>query len=319
MTSSVCIVGHGSRDPEGTSEFMRLVELFREHEPSRIVECGFLEFARPLIQEGLDRCVERGAKSVVVLPGMLMAAGHSKNDIPSEIHEARRRHPGVDFRYGRHLHLHHKIIDLCRLRIEGAEAQARARDRDDTLLLVVGRGSSDPDSNSDIQKLTRILWEGLGFGWGATCFSGVTSPLVPEALERCHRMGFGRIVVFPFFLFTGVLEKRIRRQTAEFAALHPEAEFLSADYLKPDPLLFDVFLDRASETVHGSPNMNCELCKYRVRLPGHEDAVGAPQVGHHHHVRGIGQDDGHDHGHHYDHHHHHHHHHHDHNGGNHGR
>ena len=57
--------------------------------------------------------------------------------------------------------------------------------------------------------------------------------------------------------------------------MHPEAEFLSADYLKPDPLLFDVFLDRASEAVHGSPNMNCELCKYRVRLPGHEDAVGA--------------------------------------------
>ena len=52
MTSSVCIVGHGSRDPEGTSEFMRLVELFREHEPSRIVECGFLEFARPVIRRG---------------------------------------------------------------------------------------------------------------------------------------------------------------------------------------------------------------------------------------------------------------------------
>lgn len=306
MKHSVCFVGHGSRDTDATREFMQLVDMFRDREPSRVVECGFLEFARPVIQDGFDRCVERGARSVIVLPGMLMAAGHSKNDIPSEIHEARRRHPGVDFRYGRHLHLHHKIVELSRRRIEEAEACAsRPSDREDALLLVVGRGSSDPDSNSDIQKLTRLLWEGLGFGWAETCFSGVAYPLVPEALGRVHRMGYARVVVFPFFLFTGVLEKRIREQTAEFAARHPETEFLSAEYLRPDPLLCDVFLDRAEEALHGSPNMNCELCKYRVQLPGYESAVGSPQVGHHHHVRGIGQDDGHDHGHPHTHDHHH--------------
>jgi len=303
METSVCFVGHGSRDQDATREFLELIDMFRGRRPSRIVEYGFLEFARPVIQDGLDRCVERGAKSIVVLPGMLMAAGHAKNDIPSEIREARRRHPGVDFRYGRHLHLHPKILELCGRRIEEAEARAAPGDRKDTLLLVVGRGSSDPDSNSDIQKLTRILWEGLGFGWGATCFSGVAEPLVPEALERCHRMGYSRIVVFPFFLFTGILEKRVRRQTEEFAARHPETEFLSSDYLKPDPLLGDAFMDRAEEAVLGSPNMNCELCKYRVQIPGYETAVGSPQVGHHHHVRGIGQDDGDPHE--YDHHHHH--------------
>jgi sirohydrochlorin cobaltochelatase len=55
------IVGHGSQDPEGIQEFLQLVELFYQHDPSQIVECGFLEFAQPTIQEGLDRCVERGA------------------------------------------------------------------------------------------------------------------------------------------------------------------------------------------------------------------------------------------------------------------
>ena len=93
MKPSVCLVGHGSRDPEGTREFMKLVEMFQSHDPSRIVECGFLEFAQPVIQDGFDRCIERGARTVVVLPATLMAAGHTKNDIPSEIHEARVRHP----------------------------------------------------------------------------------------------------------------------------------------------------------------------------------------------------------------------------------
>jgi sirohydrochlorin cobaltochelatase len=229
---------------------------------------------------------------------MLMAAGHAKNDIPSEIHDARLRHPNVRFHYGRHLHLHARVIELCQLRLEEAESKAPRVPRQDTLLLVVGRGSSDPDANGDVWKLARLLGEGMGYGWSAACYSGVTSPLVPEALSRCRGMGFARVLVFPFFLFTGVLEKRVRQQTAEFTSLHPEQDILCTGYLGAHPLLYEAFLDRASEAIQGSPNMNCDLCKYRVQLPGFELALGQPQAGHHHHVRGIGQDeDGHPHRH----------------------
>jgi sirohydrochlorin cobaltochelatase len=299
MKPAVLFVGHGSRDTEGTAEFLRVVDQFRARDPERIIEAGFLEFARPVIDEAVSHCVERGARTVAVLPGMLMAAGHAKNDIPSEIHEARRRHPGVNFHYGRHLHLHPNVIELSRTRVEEAERAAGPAERKDTLLLVVGRGSSDPDANADVAKLARMLWEGMGFGWAAACYIGVTTPLLPEALARCDRMGFRRVIVFPFFLFTGVLEKRIRRQTEEFGRQHTGGEFLCAGYLNTHPLLLDAFAERAEEAIHGSPNMNCELCKYRVRLPGFEQAVGQPQAGHHHHVRGVGQDDHHhhDHGH----------------------
>ena len=304
MKPAILIAGHGSRDVEGTAEFHQLVELFAHRDPSRIVECGFLEFAKPVIQEGINRCVERGANMVTVLPGMLMAAGHAKNDMPSEVHEARKRYPNIAFHYGRHLHLHANIIQLCTMKIAEVESSAAPIERQDTLLLVVGRGSSDPDANADVQKLARLLWEGMGFGWAAACYIGVTTPLLTEALARCHRLGFKRIIVFPFFLFTGILEKRIRRLTLEFAADHPDTAFLCADYLNAHSLLLDVFVERSEEAVQGSPNMNCELCKYRVQLPGFEEAVGQPQYGHHHHVRGAGQDgDGHhhDHGHHHPH------------------
>jgi sirohydrochlorin cobaltochelatase len=296
MQPAILFVGHGSRDPEATQEFQHLVAQFRAAEPERIVECGFLEFATPVIGDGIAACVRRGAKTIAVLPGMLMAAGHAKNDIPSEIHDARQMYPNVDFHYGRHLHLHPKVLHLCQLRIEEAEKQARPFERSDTLLLVVGRGSSDPDANGDIQKLARMLWEGMGFGWGAACYIGVTTPLLPEALERCRRMGFGRIIVFPFFLFTGILEKRIRSQSLAFGKDHPATEVLCADYLNVHPWLIEVFRERIEEALHGSPNMNCELCKYRVHIPGFAADEGKPQHGHHHHVRGIGQE----------HHHHHH-------------
>ncbi len=58
--------------------------------------------------------------------------------------------------------------------------------------------------------------------------------------------------------------------------------------------------------------MNCLLCKYREQIIGYEHDHGAAQVGHHHHVVGIGTDghDASDHGVHHGHHHHGHHHHH---------
>jgi precorrin-8X/cobalt-precorrin-8 methylmutase len=256
MQPALFLAGHGSRDPDGIREFLRLVDSLRAQDPGRIVECGFLEFARPRITEGIERCVARGAQTIAVLPGMLMSAGHVKKDIPGEIHEARRRFPDVRFHYGKHLHLHAKVIELCRIRLEEVEGKAQLANRKDTQLLVVGRGSSDVNANADIAKLARILGEGMGYGWSAACFSGEATPSLQEALQRCCRSGIARILVFPFFLFTGVLEKRVREQTMQFARHHGETVFLCAGYLNAHPLLYEVFVERAEEAVNGSPIMN---------------------------------------------------------------
>src|SRR5262245_29354606 len=82
-----------------------------------------------------------------------------------------------------------------------------------------------------------------------------TSPRLPEALACCQRMGFARILVFPFFLFTGRLEKRIQQLTAAFATAHPESEVLVADYLDAHPFLIQVLLERAQEAIEGHAHM----------------------------------------------------------------
>ena len=120
------------------------------------------------------------------------------------------------------------------------------------------------------------------------------------------KLGFKRIVVFPYFLFTGVLVRRIYDQTDEVAARHPEIEFIKAGYLNNQPLVVDTFVERIEGIQQGDVDMNCLLCKYREQIIGHEGSVGAPQEGHHHHVEGIGTG-GHHHHHHHGHGHHHHH------------
>jgi sirohydrochlorin cobaltochelatase len=293
------VCGHGSRDLRAVAEFHDLVADLVARLPHYAVESGFLEFARPILREGLDRLRARGVERVLAVPGMLFAAGHVKNDVPSVLNAYAAEH-GLPIEFGRDLGIDPKLLAAARDRI--AAALAAGEDdvpRAETLLAVIGRGTSDPDANGNVAKVARMLWEGMGFGWAETGYSGVAQPRVDVVLERAIRLGFRRIVVFPYFLFTGVLVRRIYQQTAEVAARHPAVELVRAGYLGDHPLVADAFVERIEGIRSGDVNMNCLACKYRTQVIGHEAAVGAPQEGHHHHVEGVGTD-----GHHHHHHHH---------------
>lgn len=296
---ALLIVGHGSRDPEGVDEFLRLAGHLRARFPDRLCEIGFLEFARPTIEEGVAALVGRGARRITAVPGMLMAARHAKNDIPFELNTLAARHPGLSITYGAELGVDAGLLRLSAARIEAAEAELPPGRREDTLLLVVGRGASDPDANGNVAKIARMLWEGMGFGWAETCFIGVTRPLLEETLARVRGLGFRRLIVFPYFLFTGRLVKKIHRQARRFAADHPDIHLALAHYLDDHPEVIDALAARVTQAEAGEGNMNCQLCQYRERIVGFEGHVGEPQVGHHFHVRGAGVD-----GHHHHHHHH---------------
>jgi sirohydrochlorin cobaltochelatase len=286
----VMVCGHGSRDVGAVREFGRLVDGLRARLPDYPVESGFLEFARPVIRDGLDRLRLGGVDHVLAVPGMLFAAGHVKNDVPSVLNAYAAEH-GLRIDLARDLGIDPKLLRAAADRIESAlDSASSTVSREETLLAVIGRGTSDPDANGNVAKVARMLWEGLGFGWAEVGYSGVAHPRVDAALERASRLGFRRIVVFPYFLFTGVLVRRIYDQAAEVAARHPEIEFLQAAYLNDHPLVLDSFAERARGVLAGDNDMNCLLCKYREQLIGHEAAVGQPQVGHHHHVEGIGTD-----------------------------
>ena len=304
---AILLCGHGSRDVQAISEFEALAGHISRHLPERQVAHGFLEFARPTIGERLEDLRAAGARDVLALPGMLFAAGHAKNDIPSVLNDYAARHDGFSIRYGRELAVDLKLLSAARERITAAETEAgEGISRADTMLVVVGRGTNDPDANSNVSKITRMLWEGMQFGWAETCYSGVTQPLVADALGRVARLGFKRIIVFPYFLFTGVLVKRIYSAADAVAQEHPDIEIVKAGYLNDHPLVIDSFLERLDEIPRGDNLMNCQLCKYREQIIGYEQDQGAAQVGHHHHVEGIGTDGDHGHDHAHGHHRHHH-------------
>jgi sirohydrochlorin cobaltochelatase len=244
--ASVLLCGHGSRDPETAGEFEAAAAALR----SRLgaldfpdFATGYLEFARPTIAEGLVALAQRGARRILAIPAMLFAASHVREDLPREIDRFVAANPEIDVQLGRDLAIDPKLLAAAADRI----ATSVPDRRENTLLVVVGRGTSDPDINAHVAKIARMLGERMGFGQAETAFGGVAHPRVDAALARGAQLNFKRIVVFPYFLFTGVLVERIHAQTDDAAARFTEIKFVKAGHLRDHPQVIDAFVDRIIE------------------------------------------------------------------------
>lgn len=278
MTQALLLVGHGTRSTAGTEEFFALADRVRAADPTLPVGTGFIELSPPPISTAVADLVAAGASSIVVVPLVLLGAGHAKTDVPASVALARHEHPGVTFTYASALGIHPDVLSIVDERLS---ATVPADQRSETAVVVVGRGSSDPDANADLAKVARLLWEGRDYPLVEHAFVGITGPRVPDALERCRRLGAERIAVVPYFLFTGVLEDRIRAQSEEFAA-STGVPVRVTRYLGPDDRIAALVLQRFRDAVAGAAHPNCDLCVHRVALPGFVHKVGAPQTPHHH-------------------------------------
>lgn len=276
MREGLLLVAHGSRSAAGQREMEQLTALVVAAAPPDVgVDMGYLELSHPPAGVALDRLVAGGAREIAVVPLMLLAAGHSKSDVPAVVLEGRERHPGVTFRYGRPLGVDQVLIDLAQRRIRAAGVAGAA-------LALIARGTSDPDANADACKISRLVAEATGSHAAVTGFSGVTWPDVPAALDQLHRLGASRIVVFSWFLATGVLVERIGDESRAFAA-RTGVEIIDAGHFGPSAEVAAVVLSRAAEAAAGVVRMSCDTCVYRAPFPGASDRVGqARGEGHSH-------------------------------------
>jgi len=277
-------IGHGTKNERGRQTFLDFVETYQQLDTSRPVIPCFLELTEPTIQQGVEACIAQGYTEISALPILLFAARHNKFDVTNELDRARSPYPQLSFSYGRHFGITPKIIELWRDRLVELDTpinNPRNISRADTVLLFVGRGSSDPDANGDVCKLARIMWEGSGYKTVETCFIGISHPRLDEGFLRAYLYQAKRIIVLPYFLFTGTLMEKIFEITAQQQEQYPDIDFACLPEMGIAPQLLQVIREREIEAQLGQVAMNCEMCKFRLAA-----VDGGDGHGHHHHEHG---------------------------------
>lgn len=244
---AICLIGHGSRDPESIEEFLTLWKKLCERKICSTIEYGFLEFSRPTVAEALSACLRKGIKTVIILPAILLPGEHTKNDIPKTVHEAFADQQGINLLFAKPLGLE---AEACQARIEEAEDTSdKAIPRSDTLLMSIAHGSRDTQYNSQVESSFQQLGAEMGFGAVCTYFPGTSQNCLDEVRKNFKPENFNRVVLFPFFLFTGVWVKRIYALADALQEKHPNIEFIKASCLKHHDLFINKLTERIRENI----------------------------------------------------------------------
>ncbi|WP_027410743.1 sirohydrochlorin chelatase [Anoxybacteroides tepidamans] len=235
---AVLYVCHGSRMAKACGEAIAFVERCKSSIDCPIQEICFIELADPDMMTGIERCVQQGATRIVVIPVLLLAAGHAKHDIPEAIQKALQRYPYLNIVLEQPFGVHEKMVQIIGERISEQSISLNQR----SMILLIARGSSDPDVKRDMEEIAKRLQQQTNIPCVDVCFLAAAHPSLEEGLEKAKGSGHQTIIVVPYLLFTGILMKKIEKQLRLFSS--DNQQWILCGYLGYHPLLVELIKEK---------------------------------------------------------------------------
>ncbi len=271
MNTSILLVGHGSRHKPGNDEIEQFSSRWTEMNPQWRIETCFIEFADVMLDDGLDNAA-KDAERVIVVPLILNAAGHVKMEIPHHINEARQRHNNVEFVYAAHLGANDSILSILKRNLRKVMAQMDMPDPKTTGVIILGRGASDRVANGEVAKMARWLFDETDHENIDVAFTGITYPRLEAVIKKQVTLGMTQIAILPYYLFTGTLIERIKRQVGRLQQQYPQIAIEHGQYFGFEPEIYALLnqrVEQASGESAESHMMECDGCSYRQLAEEH--------------------------------------------------
>lgn len=248
MTESLLFMGHGSRDSEAVDECMSMAEDV-EKEIGQQFTPGFLELSKPLLFPEIVRQIDNGVRRFLCFPNMLLPGRHTMDHLPGVLGWAQRHFPEVEFYYGNFIGNHPLVFEILYNNYRKSKEDLAGPVPDiSTAVVVVGRGSSSDRSNKTFEKMVRRFQKKFEIPNVTHCYVSLTPPDIPSTLHRIAGSGnYRNVLVLPYFLFTGVLYKRIKSITEDVSRHYQRVQFSVGDYFGKDERLKNIIESRVRE------------------------------------------------------------------------
>ena len=237
---AILYIAHGSRVKEGVEQAVTFLQGVQQEVDVAIQEICFLELATPTIAESIASCIQKGATAIAVMPILLLAAQHAKQDIPKEMAKAQKQYPYVKFTYGEPLGIHERLIDTLQARIiEKQQPNSNAS------VLLIGRGSSDPAVKRDLAKIAKRLRAKYHYKAVDTCFLYGMGPTFEDWLQQ-DKGKQQQVFIVPYLLFTGILRQSIAKRLQGFDSQN----IMLCESLGYDANVKKVLVERIDKLLH---------------------------------------------------------------------
>lgn len=120
--TALIVIDHGSRLGEANEMLSEVADRLKRRARYPIVEHAHMELAPPDLKTAFARCVDRGARRIVIVPYFLSPGNHARNDIPAQAAEAGSAYPEISWRVAGPLGLDDRLLDVVEFRASEALA-----------------------------------------------------------------------------------------------------------------------------------------------------------------------------------------------------
>jgi sirohydrochlorin ferrochelatase len=237
MSKAILFIGHGSRSADAITETYSLVEQCKSAIPIDVQEIGFLEISTPTIKAAFETCVAKGATEIIVVPLLLMEAGHAKIDIPEQLSACvTDNYENIRIKYAKPFGIHDSMVTIIEDRVRSLDISENV-DR----LILIGRGSSDPHLSKNFNKLISLIEKKELANKVEVCYLYGADPSFKDVQWEVEKSN-ETVIFLPYLLFTGLLYEGIQRDLA-----NTDKRIYKTHYLFPHPNLIDLIFHRVSE------------------------------------------------------------------------
>ncbi|KFN04374.1 sirohydrochlorin chelatase [Bacillus clarus] len=232
----IVYVGHGSRLQKGNDQFIHFIQSVMKERNESIQKIAFLELATPTIQDAVTETILEGATEIMIVPVLLFAAAHYKRDIPFEIEQIQKEYPHITFSVAPPFSTHPYMIELVVKRIREAMPIQGSK------VLLVGRGSSDPQPIYELQQIGTAVARKLGMSVSC-CFLAKGTPSFTDELQNITSSA-SHVYIMPYLLFTGLLLQKIKLHGKNYANV------TTCNCLQFDTYMKSALLERMEDCVY---------------------------------------------------------------------
>ena len=236
---AVLYIAHGSRMEKGVTEAKAFIESVKPAIGVQIQEICFLELVHPTIAEGVKQCVEKGATKIAIIPFLLLTAGHALEDIPQIIHQMRKTYPTIEFSYGETLGVDEKMATAVYERIKETNQCLT----DETIVLLVGRGSSVPSVKDDLLQIASFVQQTYDFKRVDVSFLYGAQPSFDDAFNQLKSQRHQQVIIVPYLLFSGLLLNGMKRKIAN-------EPYILTESLGYHEKIKELLIQRVKETIN---------------------------------------------------------------------
>ena len=239
-------MGHGTRHDQGRRDFLATVDLVTQELPGTMVRSCFLEAAPPDIEKAVADMAAHECRHIVIVPLLLFAAGHAKQDIPAAARAAARA--GLTIHIAPPLGCHPRILRLSARRFQTAANRLHAVS-EELLLLFVGRGSRDEEAAAQLRDFVARRVELTPVAQHVTALLSMADPRVEAVLPEIVASPLRKVVVQPHLLYPGELLAKLTRIVKLQDQSNRRQQWILADCLGCDHAVADAISDRYRQTV----------------------------------------------------------------------